>query len=188
MEKEERIQYTEGQTHELMVRFRGVGLTPEDVQKIIDNKNLAKRIISVVKEAKKTQMSVMVVKLKREYKIHNVVLPVGTPLKVGLAKKSGYACIITCIMFLITDLPDYAWLMTSEISWKDVEHPEFCTFTEGKTGLPFCYGLVDNVVTRSKAKPNFFKSIYCATNDEFMLIHEECHLDLKYCPLCGQRL
>lgn len=66
MEKEERVKYSEGQVHEAMVRLKGEGLTPEGLQKIVDSRELAEQIVSMVEKiVEKTRVPVLMVNLKK---------------------------------------------------------------------------------------------------------------------------
>jgi len=50
MEKQE---FTIGQVNEAIVRLRGAGLTSENLQKLIENKNLAEQIVTILNKARK---------------------------------------------------------------------------------------------------------------------------------------
>lgn len=121
----------------------------------------------------------------------DVVLPIGTLLEIWLNRRlrenKNYS-----IKFLIRAVPPnygYSGLITSRISWEDVEHPKVCTLIEGKnevTSDP--RGFVDDGgIIVNGIKQVFITSIYCASCDDFIDI-EPNRPDVKYCPLCRQKV
>ena len=179
MKKKERAEYSEGLTHEAMVRLRDTGLTPEGLQKLVESRELAEQVAIMIENTRTPKLRVA---LKKDWPTGFSLLPKGTMVEISSIWYLKH-CNKYSVVFRTEDTKE----QINNLSWEDIEAPKVCILVEGESLEDQLREVCDRTPQYTDDSKLCMVFIFCATHYTFIGIQKE-RPDIKYCPLCRQRL